>query len=778
MQGLPSSCYRLQLRNGVDFDAAAGLLPYLRRLGISHLYLSPVFAAVPGSTHGYDVIDPTRIEEDLGGWHGFTRLAGAARDEGLGIVLDIVPNHMAFSPENPWLRDVLRHGRDSRWWSYFDLRPDRSLALPMLEAPFGELLAEGAFSVAFDPDGPVLVHGPLRLPLAPGSLPATPPEAADAGAIARLHEAQVWRLCHWRTGAAAISHRRFFNITGLIGLRVEDEAVFQGTHSLVFDMVDQGLVAGLRMDHIDGLADPRAYLQRLHERLPGTPLWIEKILASGESLPGWPVCGTTGYVLARDVAQVLTGAGGVARIDTLYRRETGRQADFLTVMRQAKREVLETSLAAELWQLQELLSPLAQADAVAREYGPESWRQALIALIAHFDRYRSYLDDAPPRPADVAALETAAELAARGWPDRRPVDFLLACLLSGTAQARPLRLRFQQVAGAVMAKGQEDTAFYRYNRLLSANEVGADPGQPAINPAGFHRRMARRMEAMPRGLSLTSSHDTKRSEDARMRIAALSHHPEAMEALIAQAAGVEGAASVDPNLRWYLLQSLWALHPAGGDLAARLRDHAVKAMREAGEGTSWENPVPEFEAAGTRFAEALAARFATFPAATEPAARMARRLSLLQLAFKLALPGIPDIYQGCEVASHALTDPDNRRPVDFAALQRALDGGAGLSWLDRNKLSLLRVMLPLRRRHGALFDQGRYIALDAPPGCLAFRREGAPGTIRLAAAITCDLPAELAAAQAGERRIWPHLEAPGGEGAAMLAIFATDGLHP
>ncbi len=328
MQRLPSSCYRLQLRNGVDFAAAERLLPYLMRLGISHLYLSPVFAAQPGSTHGYDVIDPTRIEPGLGGRAGFDRLAEAAQAQGIGIVLDIVPNHVAFTLENPWLRDLLAQGRASRYVRHFDILPDRPLALPMLEAPFEEVLEKDGFSVETSPDGPVLVRGALRVPLDPATLPPDPPKLHDRAAIRALHDRQFWRLCHWRAERDAITHRRFFNITGLIGVRVEDEEVFEDTHRLIFDLVDTGAVAGLRIDHIDGLAGPGVYLRRLRARLPEIPIWLEKILAPDESLPDWPVEGTTGYVLARDIGQVLTDGDGVRRLDALYRCQTGRQEGF------------------------------------------------------------------------------------------------------------------------------------------------------------------------------------------------------------------------------------------------------------------------------------------------------------------------------------------------------------------------------------------------------------------------------------------------------------------
>lgn len=756
MPRLPSSCYRLQLRNGMDFAAATRLLPYLARLGIGDLYLSPIFAAQPGSTHGYDVIDPTRIDSDLGGREGFDRLADAARAQGMGVILDIVPNHVAFTLENPWLRDVLAHGRDSRYIRHFDILPDRRLALPMLQAPFEELLDEGAFTVESDADGPVLVHGPLRVPLDPATMPDAP--LNERAAIRDLHDRQFWRLCHWRSERDAITHRRFFNITGLIGLRVEDDAVFEDAHRLIFDLVESGAATGLRIDHIDGLADPAAYLRRLHARLPETPVWLEKILAPDETLPDWPVMGTTGYVLARDIGQVLGDGDGAGRLDRLYRRETGRQAAFGDIVIAAKRRMLETELAAELWRLQGLVETVAARDPVAREYGPETWRQAILSLIAHLGRYRTYLDGTTASADDIAALADAADAAATGLPDRRPLDVLRRALLDPDGANDALRLRFQQVAGAVMAKGQEDTAFYRYNRLLSANEVGAEPDLPAIDATTFHRRMQDRARAMPHGLSLTSSHDTKRSEDARMRIAALTHHAGAMEALIDRANGVAGAGAVDPNLRWYLVQSLWAMHPGGGaadDLADRLCDHATKAMREAKEGTTWQDPDEAYEEAALSYARALARAFATLPEETAGAARIAERLSLAQLALKLLLPGIPDIYQGCEIGNYRLTDPDNRQAVDFARLETALDEAATLAPFDREKLGLTRAVLTLRRDHPAVFADGGYTPLDAPPGALAFRRGTDGHGVRAVVSRGAPLMPEARRAESGEKWIWP-----------------------
>lgn len=712
MASFPTSLYRLQLRGDVDFAAAAALLPYLDDLGISHLYLSPIFTAEAGSTHGYDVVDPTEIDPCLGGRAGFDRLAEAAAAQGIGIVLDIVPNHTSFSLGNPWLRDVLRHGPKSRYARHFDLDPARRIRLPMLDAPFEELLADSAFSVEDTEDGAVLVHGPLRVPLAEGT-------ADDTEDLRALHARQHWWLTNWRSERDAISHRRFFNITALVGMRIEDREVFEDTHRLIFDLVDRGQVQGLRVDHVDGLADPAQYLKWLSERLDGTPIWVEKILAAGEALPDWTVCGTTGYVAAGRIGQILTSDQGVAHLDAMYGERTGARDDFATLVRSAKREILTGDLAAELWALHAMVTALAADDPVGSEYGPEIWREAIIALIATLPRYRTYLDAGQPRAEDRRLLSDTADAAA-GPGDRRPLDLLTGWLLHGP---EPLRVRFQQVAGATMAKGQEDTAFYRYNRLLSANEVGAEPAEPAISTPAFLSLMRTRAEVMPEGVSLTTSHDTKRSEDARARIAALSHHPDAMEHLWADAAALAEAASVPANLRWYLVQSVWALPADAPDRVTRLCDHAVKAMREAKQGTSWQRPDEGFEMSAVRFVQALVSRCAEFPALTHTAAHTAARLSVAQLALKLTIPGVPDIYQGAEAACHLLTDPDNRRAVDWGRFRAALTDPATLQGpLDRAKFTLTRTVLQLRRGHPALFHHGSFVPLDTQSGTVGYLR--------------------------------------------------------
>jgi (1->4)-alpha-D-glucan 1-alpha-D-glucosylmutase len=488
---LPTATYRLQFRNGVDFDAAVGLVPYLDALGVSHLYASPLFTATPGSTHGYDVTDPTEIDPALGGRAGLERLSTALKARGMGLVLDIVPNHMAFAPETPWLRDVLRHGGESRYARHFDLDTERErLRLPWLTDHFED--AVGEMTVGDDPDGPVLVAGDLRVPLAAtASLDAARTDPAP-DTIRRLHDEQPWRLVHWRTEQDALTHRRFFNVTGLVGVRVEDPVVFEDTHALLFDLIDRGIVDALRIDHVDGLADPGGYLARLRARLPETPVWVEKILSEGEALPDWPIEGTTGYEVSRLVGRLLLDDAGREEIAAAYREATGRDAPVAEVFARAKRQILTEDLAAELWALHGMLTAIAADDPVGVEWGPEALRQAIVELVAAFTRYRTYMTGGDIAEADREVIRTAEEAALVANPTPGAIPYLAGVLVRPGPLPDALRLRFQQVTGAVIAKAQEDTAFYREVPLLSANEVGGEPDDGAIAPSAFHAEIATR----------------------------------------------------------------------------------------------------------------------------------------------------------------------------------------------------------------------------------------------------------------------------------------------
>ncbi len=754
----PRATYRIQLREGVGFAEAERLLPRLHALGISHLYLSPILRAVPGSTHGYDVIDPTSIEPSLGGREGFARLAEAAHARGLGVILDIVPNHTAFSLESPWLRDVLRHGEASRWARHFDIEWEAGrLVLPFLPSPFEAMLEAGHVGAGDAPEGPVLRVEELEVPLAPFPL-SEAERAGDPDALRLLHDRQAWRLAHWELERDGVTHRRFFNVTGLIGMRVEDPAVFDSTHALILSLVREGLVDALRVDHVDGLADPGAYLARLG-REAGVPIWIEKILVGDEALPPWPVEGTTGYEAGAAIARVLTDAEGLGRLDALWRRVTGEERSWEEALAQAKAQVIRQDLAAELGQLRRLASAAAEASGEI-EAGDESLREAILALLVEIPRYRTYLeapDDetfGPRRREDLRLLDAAEERAAAGLNNDAALRWLAREVGDGaTEAARRLRTRFQQVTGALMAKSQEDTAFFRFTRCLAHCEVGGEPGDPAWTPARFGAWCAARTG---RDLSLTSSHDTKRAEDARARLLAMTHDPEAFEALLAASEGVPGAAEVPASLRWYIVQSLLAIWEEGRrDIAARLAAHVEKALREAREVTTWSHPRPEAEARAEDLSRALALDWAARrPPGLDRLAALGARISLAQVALKCAMPGIPDFYQGAEGPLHHLTDPDNRLAVDWEGLGEVGGPPVADAALAGRKGALTRDLLRLRAERPELFaGAARVEGGEGGPWTLV--REGPTG--RLAVAV------DLHSAEAPVRVEWRPAEATVGD---------------
>ena len=757
----PVATYRLQFRSGMDFDRAAGLAPYLARLGVSHLYASPLFQAAPGSTHGYDVTDHNAFEESLGGIDGFLRLSAALKAHGLGLILDIVPNHMAASPANPWWRDVLRHGRESRYAGHFDIDWSApKLLVTMLGQPYGAALDAGEFALGRAPDGPVWRYYEHAFPLDPRtwhivfegaglSLPEAPAAAVwpdwiadegdarrldealaavsrDRAAMHRIHEAQPWRLTYWRTARDMLTHRRFFEITDLVGVRVEDEAVFDDVHRLLFRMVAEGHVDGIRVDHVDGLADPAGYLARLKEKAPGhPPIWVEKILGPDENLAdGWPVEGTTGYEFARAVAAAATDRAGVAGLDAAYARFGGGDANYAAMLRNAKQEILTRNLAAELERLTTLAFTALSDDPVGRDWGPDSLRRALIALATAMPVYRTYLGD-PPAPVgaedDRVLSETIREATQRvELDDPAPVGVLGRLLREGRGEtAARFRTRFQQTTGALMAKAVEDTLFYRFNRLISANEVGAEPDRAALDADGFHREMTVRRARQPNGLSATATHDTKRGEDARMRIAAIAEAPERWDSALARFERLlAGQDLPDAGARWLFYQALLgAWDPEDADLGKRVADYLVKAAREAKLRTSWVAGDERYERSLAGFAERAVADDAFRDAFGEEAASfvaMGGRKSLAQLALKLTAPGVPDVYQGTERADLSLVDPDNRRAVDFGLRERALNApGEGF---ESAKTALLLAGLELRSGWPELFAEGDYLpcAVEAP----------------------------------------------------------------
>jgi (1->4)-alpha-D-glucan 1-alpha-D-glucosylmutase len=669
--------YRLQLHRDFTFFDAADLAPYLADLGVSHLYLSPVTQAVPGSRHGYDQCDPTRLSDDLGGDAGFRRLASSARAHGLGILLDIVPNHMAASGANPWWWELLRSGRHGRAGAYFDIdwEPgdgdlDGRVMVPVLGAPLEEVLGRGELGLDRQGPQPVVTYFDQRFPL---------DDAAQDGPLPELLATQNYLLAHWREALRRLNYRRFFDINSLVALREEDPAVFVTVHELALGLVARGDVQGLRVDHVDGLSDPLGYLVNLRRQCPGTWIVVEKILGPGELLPGdWPVAGTTGYDFIQRLQGVFVDPASEAAMTAAYAEFTGHDETFEAVARQAKGEAADALFRPDLARLERLLEKLCAGEGVASTAAQRA--RVLRAVAVAMPVYRAYgrpghrLDGAEKARVEgaVASSRDAADGADRGVLD------LLARALLGELQAPPateLATRFQQLSGPLMAKGLEDTAFYRYNRLVCLNEVGGDPGCWAVSPAEFHAANATAAADHPTGMLASSTHDTKRSEDVRARLALLSQVPEEWAAAVRRWSAHNdrhrAGDRLDRDIEYLLYQALVGAWPLSTE---RALEYLGKAAREAKWHTSWIDPDPAYEYALEDFVtrvtadEAFLADVAAF---VEPLVEPGFIESLAQVLLKLTSPGVPDIYQGAEAWDLSLVDPDNRRPVDYA-LRREL----------------------------------------------------------------------------------------------------------
>ncbi|EJC71011.1 malto-oligosyltrehalose synthase [Rhizobium leguminosarum bv. viciae WSM1455] len=774
---LPTATYRIQFRNGMTFDRACDLVPYLKTLGISHLYASPIFTAVSGSTHGYDVTDANDIDPALGGRAGFERLTESLASAGMGLILDIVPNHMAASPENSWWRDVLTFGRQSAYFSHFDIDWSEPLTLPQLGQDFEGTLADGELRITLDETQGNFAFGYFEtlLPLNPTSygtianrlddpVATRMAEAAavtsgenfnramrdilfeggdravlrhkleeassDRDFVRSLHEGQHWRLTHWKEAARHLSYRRFFEVTGLVGIRVEDPAVFEDMHRLVIELVHHGKVQGLRIDHVDGLAEPRAYLDRLREAVgPDTYIVVEKILGAGEVLPeSWPVAGTTGYEFIAALSELFIDAGGLRILDDAYRGSAGETGDLEEGRRIAKRLMVERNFAGETDRLVSIAAgifPEAKRDEIAT---------ALSELLIAFPVYRTYGDGGPLSWQDSTVLAATASQAMAQLDDRRACDHVLT-LLEGKVEgdaAHDFRIRFQQLSGPVMAKATEDTLFYRYNRLIAANEVGGEPGKAPGGPEEFHRRMAERARLQPHGLSASATHDTKRGEDARARLYALSEGADVFAQAVERwremnrpwLKDLPDGAAPEPNVEWMLYQALAGIWPEDFDrgqteeLRERFTDYAVKAVREAKLRSGWTEQDAAYEEAVATYAAVLVSPdndvfLEDFERVLQPFIAAGYLNSLSQTLLKLTAPGIPDIYQGAEGFDFSLVDPDNRRPVDHQRLTAWLDEAGPIAKLQAAALKqrLVGIGLQLRQRLAELFARGDYLPL-------------------------------------------------------------------
>ncbi|MFZ3237083.1 MAG: malto-oligosyltrehalose synthase [Stellaceae bacterium] len=837
---VPRATYRLQFHKGFGFKDAAALAPYLARLGISHVYASPYLKARPGSTHGYDIVDHGRLNPELGDETAFRAMVAAFRGNGLGQVLDFVPNHMGVGgSDNPWWLDVLEWGPSSEYAGWFDIDwdPDRrylheKLLVPFLGDQYGAVLEAGQLELRFDAQTggfAIWAYDTHKLPICPlhyarvlgddhpelerlgdafSNLPEWRPRIAqrakdlqaELGTLAQersdlrqaieaavghlngepgrletwrrleaLIEDQHWRAAHFRVAADDINYRRFFNINELAGLRMELPELFDHAHRLAFELLRDGVLDGLRIDHVDGLLDPKGYLVRLREKAP-RPFYlvVEKILARHEALrEDWPVEGTTGYEFANLVLGLLVDSAGEEGLTRACVEFAGERGAFDAIVRDCKIRIMLNEMASELNVLARDAARIARQNPRTSDFTRNILQRALKEVVACFPVYRTYVDGAAlPTEADRRDIDWALAHARRNETDVDPsvFDFLHRLLTtdlvaeprSGFSRQGVVRfaMRVQQYSGPVMAKGLEDTAFYRYNRFVALNEVGGNPDGFGVSLAAFHRANAQRAERWPHAMLSTSTHDTKRGEDTRARLAVLSELPDEWarqvqtwsRILRARRGDVEGTAPPDRNdeyLFYQLLVGAWPAELTGVEdpdpeqvraFAERIEGAMTKSLREAKLHSTWASPDVAYEEAMLGFvrdaldtsrANAFLGVFLPFQ---ERIARLGMRNSLVQTALKLTLPGMPDIYQGAELWDLSLVDPDNRRPVDYrtriellAQISASLQKNRGAAmlamladWRDpRIKLAVTATLLDYRRGHPRLFSEGGYEPLAA-----------------------------------------------------------------
>ncbi len=763
----PSATYRVQLNPEFTFQDAADIAPYLADLGVSHLYASPYLQAAAGSMHGYDVVDPSRVNAELGGASGHAALVQALKDANLGHVIDVVPNHMAIAGrENPWWWDVLENGPSSSYATYFDVdweaseeRWPNKVLLPVLGDHYGRILEDGQLRLAFA-DGVFTLHYFENVyPIDPSSLVELLNRAAEiAGserlgfladshawlprpsvvsreAVARRHrdkavlgellaamaheqpavaaaietevnrvngdpdaldaliDQQNYRLAFWRTSGRDLGYRRFFDVDDLAGLRVEQDEVFHATHALPVRWIQEGVAQGLRIDHPDGLRDPAGYFRRLREVCPEAWIVAEKILEPGETLPpDWPIEGTTGYDFLNLAGGLFVDPAGEAPLTRFYEEFTGEDTDFHALARECKLKVLTELLGSELNRLTALFVDICEQHRRHRDYTRHELRQALRETAVCFPVYRSYVraEEGIVAPADERRVRQSIEHAIAQRPDLDAELFqflqdLLLLRVEGSLEGE-LAMRFQQLTGPAMAKGIEDTAFYRFHRLIGLNEVGGDPARFGVDPADFHRDCAERLAEHPRSMLASSTHDTKRSEDVRARLALLSEIPghwiEAARRWAQHNERYRSENAPDRNTEYLFYQTLVGAWPIEAD---RMLAYMEKAIREAKTHTSWTDQNEAYEKAVREFVANVmgdsdfAADLERFAGGLVTPGRIN---SLAQTLLKLTAPGAPDIYQGTELWDLSLVDPDNRRPVDYPLRKRLLDALPALTVED------------------------------------------------------------------------------------------------
>jgi (1->4)-alpha-D-glucan 1-alpha-D-glucosylmutase len=888
---IPIATYRLQLTASFDFDAAAAIVPYLKALGITHLYASPFMKARKGSTHGYDIVDHTQINPELGGDAGFERLSRALKQHDLGLILDFVPNHVGVHfADNPWWLDVLEWGPASPHavsfdidWDILPYRARGGVLLPIIGSSYGQALEKGEIELRYDADEGSFSawYFEHRLPIAPeryreilrsvvkeagaengaagkrilelasryrglrhpnrkeapafkaelkgiagggeiiargiDAYRAGPDRAAQILALHHLLERQHYRLGHWRLASSDINYRRFFDVNTLAGLRVEDAGTFDAIHRLVKKLIAENKLQGLRLDHIDGLRDPVQYFQRLRRLIrdaqgeKATPFYmvVEKILGEHEKLhPFSGVHGTTGYEWLNTITRVLIDGNGLDPLGEVWRQISNMSPKLEPVLKDAKRRVLETLLTSEFTVLTRLLARIAGGHYSTRDFSADSLRQALELYVLHFPVYRTYLTSAEPSGHDRTLISEAIEKARADWfaADEGIFEFLRDTLTMdlikpgrpahSAPRVRRFALKVQQFTGPMMAKSLEDTAFYRYHRLIALNEVGGDPSAKALSVDAFHEAMKVRAREWPHGMTATATHDTKRGEDARARLMALAELPGEWVSAVARWKILNAPQLVikgemrapSATFEYMLYQALLGAWPMGGrdgQFLERIQAYALKAAREGKQETSWLNPNQAYEAGLRTFLSRILDR-STSAEFLNSLETLAQRVSLLgalnslsQITLKATIPGVPDFYQGTEFWDLSLVDPDNRRPVDFAERTSVLTSLEAPDWesLAQNwhnghvKLAWTRRLLKLRTELADVFAHGDYQPLEiAGPHrdhVIAFvRRHGRD------AAITAVAKSFAPLSQGG--RVWPRAESY--DGTLDLNGYSVEGI--
>lgn len=751
----PVATYRIQFNKDFNFESLEEILPYLEQLGISHVYASPIFKARKGSAHGYDIIDHNRISDELGGVKGFDNLAKKLAVHKLKLIQDIVPNHVAYSLENKIVIDLLRNGADSNYRCFLDVdwnhpvhRLKGKILAPFLDAPYEECLKQGEISLAYKDEFKIKyrdIEFPVNDTISKSLLKDTSTEATirrynnNRRLLDDLLLEQFFTLAYWKTAFKQINYRRFFDIIDLIGLRMEDPNVFKETHRLIFSLVKAGKIAGLRVDHIDGLFKPKEYLQRLRSNLSDAYLIVEKILSEGEVLPEvWPVEGTTGYDFLAHTNTVFVKDTNEREIDTVYKKFTGNTQTFSELSYKSKKHIIENFFLGDVRNLARLFFQSLQILQYGGDFNRLKLVEAVSELLACFQVYRTYLEETNTRD-DCGHFKEALKLASEKnenlADEFAALDFLFEkCPNSPDALHAVMRL--QQFTGSIMAKGFEDTALYRYTRLISLNEVGGNPQKFGASINSFHEFNKTHLCNWPLSLNATGTHDTKRGEDARARLNVLSEIPSEFNKRICKWAElnkklktiIKNKPAPDSNEEYYIYQTLICAHPFLGEEAEfedRLKTHLVKALREAKINSNWISPDLDYEEAVIKFTvEALNSKqfMKDFLPFQKKIAFYGFFNSLSQTLLKIASPGIPDFYQGTELWDLNLVDPDNRRPVDFRKRQELLleiskPKPQMLAELLENykdgkaKLYIINRSLQFRRKAKSLFEEGAYVPL-------------------------------------------------------------------